>query len=218
MQPFPSLEPHVGAPEHKRCEAVRGSGSYGAHARPGPTGRWTECICRDPLAVALGARLSCEMCGKSLPLVATIEVEGARMRVCQGCQRFGRVVPQPGPAAGPARQEMASRLARRQTRMTEKPVPLETEEDLVEDFGERVRKAREQKRLSLDDVARAINEKKSLLHKIETEHFFPDLHVTKKLEAALGVSLRERVEAVHTEKLRPRGGLTIGDLIRMQKE
>jgi putative transcription factor len=162
--------------------------------------------------------VTCEMCGKPLPLVATIEVEGARMRVCQGCQRFGRVVAPPAALAGTTREQISSRLERRQTRMTEKPVPLESDEDLVEDFGERVRKAREKRHLSLDDVARAINEKKSLLHKIETEHFFPDLHVTKKLEAALGVRLREKVEDVHPEKVRPKGGLTIGDLIRMQKD
>lgn len=163
--------------------------------------------------------MTCEMCGKPLPITATIEVEGARMRVCQGCQRFGRVIAPPAAApAGATRADASQRLQRSAKRMAEKPVPLESDEELVEAFGERVRKAREQRRLSLDDVAKAINEKKSLLHKIETEHVHPDPVVTRKLEAALGVRLREKVEEVHTEKYRPRSGITIGDLIKMKKE
>lgn len=101
--------------------------------------------------------------------------------------------------------------------MTERPVPLETQEELVPDFGERVRVARERKGLSLDNLARGINEKKSLVHKIETGSFYPDPVVTAKLERALGIRLREKVEAASARKYAPRGGVTIGDLIRMQK-
>lgn len=102
--------------------------------------------------------------------------------------------------------------------MTEKPVPLESDEDVVEDYGERVRQARERKRVSLDDLARAVNEKKSILAKVETGAFHPDPELTRKLEAALGIKLREKVEEVHTQKYQPRGGMTIGDLIKMKKE
>lgn len=163
--------------------------------------------------------MPCEMCGEDRPIQAMIEVEGARMQVCALCVRFGRVVETPGaPKAVAAREGAARGLQTREKRMTEKPVPLEGADDLVADFGERVRVGRERKRLSLDDLARAVNEKKSLLAKVEAGSFFPDPHVTRKIEAALGIKLREKVEEVHTEKVRPRGGMTIGDLIKMQKE
>jgi putative transcription factor len=163
--------------------------------------------------------MACEMCGRPLPIVATIVVEGARMSVCAGCQRFGKVVQPPASAAEatPGRS-MEEGLRRRQTRMADKPVKLETEEAHVADFGTRVRKAREAKRLTTEDLARAINEKKSVIHKVEAGTFFPDPVVTAKFERALGISLREKVEEVHVEKRRASGGMTIGDLIKMQKE
>ena len=163
--------------------------------------------------------MACEMCGEEAPIVATIEVEGARMSVCAKCVRFGKVVTPP-PAARPAAASPgpSKGLEVRARRMAEKPVPLESDEDLVSDFGERVRQARERKRVSLDDLARAVNEKKSLLAKIEAGAFHPDQTLARKLEASLGIKLREKVEEVKTQKVQSRGGVTIGDLIKMQKE
>jgi putative transcription factor len=164
--------------------------------------------------------MACEMCGRPLPVVGTIDVEGARMRVCQGCMRFGKPVAEPsapGPEATPAGR-MERGLRQRQQRMAERSANLESDEDLVADFGERVRRARQAKRLKVEDVARAINEKASIVQKIESGTFHPDPVVTAKLERALGVRLREKVEEVHTAKPAPSGGLTIGDLIRMQKK
>jgi len=140
------------------------------------------------------------------------------MRVCAGCARFGKVIPTPAARAGASAQTIGQRLRARDTRMTEKRVPLESEDELVEDFGGRVRKAREAKRVTLEDLARAVNEKKSLLAKIESGSFFPDPTVTAKLEAALGIKLREKVADVAPQKSRARGGMTIGDLIKMQKD
>jgi putative transcription factor len=141
------------------------------------------------------------------------------MSVCAGCARFGTPVEVPSPAKRAAPPGGQARAPEGRPRShAEKRVPLESEEDLVADFGERVRQARERKRVTLDDLARAVNEKKSLLAKIETGTHFPDPTVTRKLEAALGIKLREKVEEVHTQKYTPSGGMTIGDLIKMKKD
>jgi len=161
--------------------------------------------------------MACEMCGRPLPIAGTIDVEGARMRVCQGC--FGRPVADPAAGGAPAPAgRMQQGLKQRQQRMAEKAVPLESDEELVPDFGDRVRRARQAKRLKVDDVARAINEKASILQKIESGTFHPDPVVTAKLERSLGIRLREKVEEVHPGKRAAQGALTIGDLIRMQKK
>jgi putative transcription factor len=159
------------------------------------------------------------MCGEDSPIVATIETEGARMRVCARCVRFGKVVTPPSPAGPAAPASSPTRgLEQRERWMTERPVPLEADEEVVEDFGERVRHARERRRVTLDDLARAVNEKKSILAKVETGAFHPDPQLARKLEAALGIKLREKVEEVHTQKFQKKGGVTIGDLIKMKKE
>lgn len=165
-----------------------------------------------------GSPVACEMCGRELPIHATIQVESARMSVCVGCARFGKVVEAPAPKTGAPQAGSPAGSHARPRSHAEKRVPLESDEEIVENFGERVRIARERKRVSLDDLARAVNEKKSLLAKIETGAHFPDPTVTRKLEAALGIKLREKVEEVHTQKVKPSGGMTIGDLIKMKKE
>lgn len=163
--------------------------------------------------------MPCEMCGRPLPFHATIEVEGARMRVCAGCAKFGKVVEEPRPkGAGPPARSAAPGPVPRPRSRAEKPVPLETDEELVADFGERIRKAREARRVSVEDLARAINEKQSIVQKVEAGTYFPDPELTRKIEASLQIRLREKVEAVHPERARPQGGLTIGDLIKMQKK
>jgi len=162
--------------------------------------------------------VACEMCGRELPIHGTIQVEGARMAVCAGCARFGTLVEAPASGKGAPQAGRSQAPAGRPRNHEEKRVPLESDEELVSDFGERVRQARERKRVSLDDLARAVNEKKSLLAKVETGAHFPDPTVTRKLEAALGIKLREKVEEVHTQKYKPGGGMTIGDLIKMKKE
>jgi putative transcription factor len=164
--------------------------------------------------------MACEMCGRPLPTVGTIDVEGARMRVCQGCTRFGKPVAEPAPAGAGhlSASRMEQGLRQRQQRMAPRPAALETDEELVPDFGDRVRKARQAKRLKVEDVAKAINEKTSILQKIEAGTFHPDPMVTAKLERSLGIRLREKVEDVHPAARASQGGLTIGDLIRMQKK
>jgi putative transcription factor len=163
--------------------------------------------------------MPCEMCGKPLPFHATIVVEGARMRVCAGCAKFGKVVEEPRPkGAAPSGSGPAVGPAPRPRNRAEKPVPLESDEELVADFGERIRKAREGRRVTVEDLARAINERQSIVQKVEAGTYFPDPELTRKIEASLQIRLRERVEAVHPEKARAQGGVTIGDLIKMQKK
>ncbi len=159
------------------------------------------------------------MCGKPLPFHATIEVEGARMRVCPLCAKFGKVVEDARPkGAAPSQVGAAHAGAPRPRSRAEKPVPLESDEELVADFGTRVRKAREARRVTVEDLARAINERQSIVQKVEAGSYFPDPELTGKLEASLHIRLREKVEQVHTEKVAQKGGVTIGDLIRMRKE
>ena len=163
--------------------------------------------------------MPCEMCGKPLPFAATIEVEGARMRVCAGCAKFGKVIEDPKPkgalkGAGPTSPGFAPKVRNR----AEKPVPLESDEELVADYSERIRKAREARRVTVEDLARAINERQSIIQKVEAGTYHPDPELTRKIEASLHIKLREKVEDVHPEKRGPSGGMTIGDLIKMKKD
>ncbi len=69
------------------------------------------------------------------------------------------------------------------------------------------------------DLARTINEKESVIHRIETGHMSPSPKLARKLESVLNVKLLEKVESLELAHSRGRTDeLTIGDIIRIKKK
>lgn len=149
----------------------------------------------------------CEMCGSEHPRLRAVSVEGTRLMLCDRCARFGEAI-QPSPAR---------RTPRPMTpRGRGPPRAEESDYDLARDYPERIRGAREARGWKREELARKINEKLSVVEKLEKGRMRPPDTLVSKLERTLGVKLRERVEAGeasrHTE-MRP---LTLGDLIRKE--
>lgn len=95
--------------------------------------------------------------------------------------------------------------------------------ELVEDFGTRIRQAREALGLSHEDLGRRINEKVSVLKKLESQKMKPANRLAEKLQYALKIELLIRA----TEEKLPKGllvatssskGITLGDLIKNPKK
>ncbi len=147
--------------------------------------------------------MQCELCGKSTELF-TAMVEGTQLRVCAGCGKFGNVLRKVPlvPAHRPA--------VRRETG----PV-----EQIVSDYAQRIRAAREKQGLTQQDFAKHITLKESLVHKMETGQFEPPLDLARKLEKLLHITLVELYVASDTlaTKEEPRPGLTIGDILKLKK-
>ncbi|MGC8676267.1 MAG: multiprotein bridging factor aMBF1 [Candidatus Micrarchaeia archaeon] len=127
--------------------------------------------------------MECEICGAEVNTLYEIEVEGARMLVCEVCARgknlTGRVVGEAAKRAEPSVQ------ASHATAGAE-------EEEIVEDYGEEIRKAREKLGLPLKVLAERINEKASTLLRVEEQKTLPSEKLAKKLEKELGIKLEMR--------------------------
>ena len=67
-------------------------------------------------------------------------------------------------------------------------------DELVDDYGRVIRRAREASGMSHEDLALKIKEKASLLKKIEREAIVPEDKVRKKLERTLQITLTEELE------------------------
>lgn len=67
-------------------------------------------------------------------------------------------------------------------------------DELVDDYGSVIRRAREKRGMSQEELALEIREKVSLLKKIEREDLVPEDSTRKKLERVLGITLTERIE------------------------
>ncbi len=139
--------------------------------------------------------------------------------VCASCAKFGDEVNAPIVRKGSMPPLIAQRLEARKRRMTPRDVyDRSGEEELAEDFATRIRQAREARRWKQADLGAKINEKASVIAKLESGAMTPGDALVKKLERELGIKLKERVEPVPMKKGSAGGGLTLGDLIKMREK
>lgn len=152
---------------------------------------------------------SCELCGKEQPLVKA-DVEGSILSVCKECVSFGKRV------TSTARQLPNTLLT--QKKSSYQTVPEITEE-IVEDAGEKVKNAREKRGMTQEELARKLAEKESIVQKIESGTFSPNLELAKKIERALHIVLTERIqeEIPIADEGKKSTGFTIGDLLAKKK-
>lgn len=165
--------------------------------------------------------MRCEVCGCKIPGKSfNVMIEGARLTVCGECAKHGKVCynePKPKPVFQKPRA--ATAVFRVQTKPPSPPV--DTTVELSEDYGTRVRKAREKLGLSHEELGKRLNEKVSLLRKIETGKMTPSDRLATALEHVLKVKLivakkEEKSPQVKISKT-PSRELTFGDLIQLNK-
>jgi len=126
--------------------------------------------------------MQCEICGK--PGAKTrILTEGVEMLACEECARFGKAVEEKnGAQAANARPK---RIFSEKTEEFEQLI-------LVDDFGKIIKKAREQRQMTFEELSRMLGEKESLLRSFESSHLQPTMQTAKLLEKKLGIKIIER--------------------------
>lgn len=87
-------------------------------------------------------------------------------------------------------------------------------EALAADYPVRIRSAREKRNLSQKELAASINEKWSIINKLEAGDMRPSDSLVSKLERALDIKLREKVEDVHIKKQDGAQAMTLADLLK----
>lgn len=143
----------------------------------------------------------CELCGKEAPLITAI-VEGTQMTVCQNCGKFGKVIQKP---VGHLFQKVVVSTP-------------ETAEVVVSNYAQLIRQAREKSGMTMKEFAMTLNEKESIIHKLENSQFVPPINMAKKLEKLLHIKLVEIEEEEETESAgKSSGSFTIGDIINLKK-
>jgi putative transcription factor len=167
--------------------------------------------------------LRCEVCGGKIygkPYKVTIE--GANLTVCSQCAKHGTIIreePKPkGLMLRPKARLQPFKILTKKPSETTVNTPLE----LVENFDQKIRQAREKLGLSHKELGKKINEKVSLLKKIETGKMTPDNKLSAKLEYALKIKLLvPATEAKIPQAKIPKPlsrELTLGDLIQLNKK
>ncbi len=162
----------------------------------------------------------CELCGKDVTFVKKVTIEGVQLEVCAECAKFG--IEAKKEAQAPKEEApvpiVAQRLESRERRGKPKDVyEAGGVEELVDDFGKRVRDARSNRGMTQKDLAMKLNERVTVLAKVENAEMRPDDRLLKKLEKELGIRLKERVPETLAGKESKSGTMTLADHIRIQK-
>jgi putative transcription factor len=166
--------------------------------------------------------MQCEMCGESIHgTPKLVRVEGAELQVCSRCEKYGTEVQQP-------RRTDVRRPAARPTPGTAgkvSPAAVQRKRDMfdymggdiVDDYSERIRKARMEKELSQKDLAMQMKEKELLIKKIEKGELIPEEAVRKKLEKVLEIKLVDTIIDETEKKTQGKITQTLGDLTIIRK-
>ncbi len=140
------------------------------------------------------------MCGKRVPNLTRVRIEGAIMSVCDACQHFGTVLETRKPAAFRQPQEAKPFVpTKREIQQVVKhtparPRPKEADIEnlyVVEEFSRLIKEAREKMSWTQEDLAKRLMERKNVLSNIERGALVPDIKFAKKLERVLGIKLLE---------------------------
>ncbi len=160
----------------------------------------------------------CELCGSDVPFLKPMLVEGSLLKVCQTCAKFGSEAPgikkseesfdsprgdvdrRMGegifrPTTITKDEMIRHRLEQRDRRMKSKDIFEQSgEKELVVDYNKRIQQARNNLGWSQEILGQKINERKSVISKLENKTMKPDDRLIRKLEKALGIKLLEVIE------------------------
>jgi putative transcription factor len=168
--------------------------------------------------------MQCEVCGrKIIGKQYKAIIEGAKMLVCGECAHYGTrfweaETEKPKPKIRP----MPSPKPRVLSSPTQK-FSKEEEIELIQDYAGKIRHAREKLALSHEELGKKINEKVSLLKKIETGKIKPTQRLTEKLEHTLKIKLlaplkEPRLPQKALAAAKPKQEITLGDLMKIGKK
>ncbi len=119
----------------------------------------------------------CELCGRQTEERYIANIENVELRVCTRCAKGHHVTPE----AAPARRQSSPSGSQR----------AEAAEEIAEDYGSRIRVARERMKIPVKVLAEMISEKEGVITRVEQQKMVPPDALRKKLERALQIKLSE---------------------------
>jgi len=175
--------------------------------------------------------VQCEMCGASTSSPTTVKVEGAELDVCSNCTDFGTEVTTDqssststkystgssgSSSSGGSSSSSRSSGSSGGGRSTSRSDMFDDMDEIAQDYDDRIRDAREAEGLTQADLADELNEKASLINKLERGDTLPDDEIQSKLESRLDINLSGGADTGDTEWSggSADGEYTLGDVVK----
>lgn len=159
----------------------------------------------------------CPICGSIIwGKGVRVLIEEAKITVCQACAKHGKKIYIPQISKPKQTKSL-------QTKRTFKKLELDDGLEIVSDYYHKIRKVRQSLSLNQDHFAQKLNEKPSLIRRIEAGKVEPTIKLAKKIEKVYNIRLlkkRDESEAsVSTDKFLKRStGRSLGDIAFIKKK
>lgn len=135
---------------------------------------------------------TCEICGEEKNNLSIVIFEGKRIYACNSCIKKYSLIRVSSKL--PIKKTYTTKVSKVVYRPKKKVIDISNiDYELVEDFGDKVKRARESLGLTQAELASRLKIKVSLLRKIESGKFYPAIDLVKKLEKNLNIKLLEKV-------------------------
>ena len=171
----------------------------------------------------------CEMCGAEQASLTTTKVEGAELELCSSCTDFGTEVRQESSSSAGSKYSTSSSSGKATSSSSSSSGSsgssgsggsgrrrdmFDDMDEVATNYDDRIRTARESRGLSQEDLADQLNEKASLIRKLERGDTLPTDEVQRKLERALDISLVEGEDVDEEWETTDSGTMTLGDVVK----
>ncbi len=167
---------------------------------------------------------TCETCGTDNVSTRCVQLHGALVEACAKCQASLGITEDAEKAS--QNIQRVTDAARQRTSggwgglgTAGKDIMFRGDEELATDFGNQIKKAREDKGWDQRTLGLRMKEKVNVIQRAEAGHV-PSDKVVKKFESTLGLELRGRDSTPPTDTniaSRNARGLSLGDLLDMAK-
>jgi len=166
------------------------------------------------------------MCGANESSLTTTKVEGAELDLCENCKGFGTAVETQQSSSSTSKYSTSSSSGTSNSSggssggggsggsTRRKKDMFDDMDELAADYDDRIRNGRESINLTQEELANQLNEKASLIRKLERGDILPSDDVKAKLEKKLDITLTEGADVEDTEWSSGSGqSMTLGDVV-----
>ena len=173
--------------------------------------------------------VQCEMCGTETSSPNRVKIEGAELDVCDNCTDFGTEVTTEDSSSSTSTKYSTGSSSSSSSSSSSTSTSSSSSgggggrrrdmfddmDELAQDYDDRIRNARESAGMSQEELAKKLNEKASLIRKLEHGDTLPSDDVQRKLEGELDISLSASggSEVTEWEGGSSTGEYTLGDVV-----
>jgi putative transcription factor len=161
----------------------------------------------------------CPICGGIIWKGNRVLIEGTKLTVCDSCAQHGKKI-EIKSGFSHSKQKDSFNIKSVKKVYVKKRDYIENIE-IVPDYAKRIRNIRTLNRLNQDQFAGKLNEKPSLIRRIESGKVEPTIKLAKKIEKIYNITLLRKTDEieVNTKKyMKKKGSSSLGDFAFVRKK